>query len=120
MVLSLIFSTVSDDITSTRCGRVCNSRRGLHIHKHTCLNKEVIDTYVNVVQKFNQHHIPTTAHHHAPNARKVKIIEPILKNNKNEYISKRELWYIGETARCYITLVTKIFLWLTVKYDDAY
>ena len=84
----IIMSATTDDATCTRCGRVCKNRRGLSVHQHSCLNKKDSDTHGGV-QKTNQHLIPT-ARHQLPTTRKVKIIELISKNNKNEYTCPNE------------------------------
>ncbi|CAM4847782.1 unnamed protein product [Rotaria magnacalcarata] len=75
--------TTTDDITCKQCGRICKNIKGLKIHHHTCIYKNITDKKV-VTQKIRQS--ISTLSHWTTTSRPIKIIELLLKNNNNEYI----------------------------------
>ncbi|CAF4311483.1 unnamed protein product [Rotaria sp. Silwood2] len=78
-----LLALTTDDTTCTLCGRICKNKKGLKIHRHTCINKNIIDKKA-ITQKVQQ---PiSTKSHQATTSQPTKIIELLVKNNNNEYI----------------------------------
>jgi hypothetical protein len=75
--------STTDDVTCAQCGRVCKNNRGLKIHQHACVKKNITDKQI-VAQNVQQS--TSTTLHQITTTQPTKIINLLLKNNNDEYI----------------------------------